>query len=109
MPAVDPASHAQLEDLVDLLDGRAVRHLHQGLRAALYTGVGKAYKQHARRDLDDAFKVGGARVAGAFGLYTAGKTLDTLLLGLFTRWKAATLYQRGGVVRPQRGRFLVVP
>jgi hypothetical protein len=50
----------------------------------------------------------GLKFSRLFSVYTAGDDLESLKLGIFTRWPAAAIYETGGVIRPE-GRWLAFP
>lgn len=108
MPGLDPHTAAQLRDL-----DRAFR---EELPDALRRGVGRdlfreaqRFKRSYRPHLDQAFQAGGLRVLRGIKVYTAGRHLENLELGIFTRWPAAEVYERGGTITPKTRRWLVVP
>lgn len=109
MAQIDERSHRALERLEELLRRNLPESIRKDFARALFR-EGKLFRSHYRGFLANVFKTGGGRrVANSFGVYTAGHDLGTLRLGVFTRWEAAPTYQDGGVIRPRKGRYLVVP
>lgn len=108
MASIDPRSIAQLRDLERQLGESAPRRLYRQVRQNLYRDA-QAFKRKWGPDLDRAFDIGSKRVLRGFKVYTAGDSLDTLELGIFTRWPAAQIHQTGGTITPKRTKWLVVP
>lgn len=103
----EPSNSAKLEGLAKAFEREVVRAVYARQRDTLFR-EGQRGKTRFRQTLDGKFRSGGRRVGGAFSVYTAGSDLDSLKLGVFTRWKAAAVYEHGGVIKP-RGRYLAVP
>lgn len=94
-------------DMVRLLAGELPRDIFLELAGGLYQ-EGRGFLRTFRGTMPGKFKSGGARVANAFKVYTAGNNLEALELGVFTKWAAGELYERGGTISPKK-EWLVVP
>ncbi len=97
-----------LFDLADDLVKTLPRYVFRSLRAGLFR-TGQEFKTAFRDSLRTNFKSGGRKVANAFKVYTSGDDLDSLVMGIFTRWEAAEIYEKGGTIRAKPGRWLIVP
>lgn len=106
---VDPQTFDQLNRIERFLDHQLPAYLAIGLRSGLFRSM-VAWKKRFRSELDSKFKIGGRRVAGAFGAFTAGRKLEDVQMHAFTRWKAADIYEKGGTIVPGSGRqYMAVP
>ncbi|MEM1446545.1 MAG: pyridoxal-phosphate dependent enzyme [Planctomycetota bacterium] len=101
------SNQAQLDALAHAFEREMTGDVHRVLRGSMFREAQRG-KTKFRAKLEATFKLGGRRVAGAFGIYTSGDTLDDLKLGVFTRWKPAPLYEKGGTITPRK-RYLAVP
>jgi len=90
-----------------LLGSQVPRYLFKAFAAGL-KNEGDEFKREMRERIRPQFKTGGQRVANAIRFYTDGSSFANLELGVFTRWNAAPIYERGGPIVAKRS-YLVIP
>jgi len=105
---VDPQTFAQLRNLERQFNEQFPRRLRTGVAKELFRQA-LAFKRAYRPRLESSFKTGSRRILKGFRVYTAGDTLEDLELGIFTRWPAAGIYEKGGTITPRRRQWLVIP
>ncbi|MEM6553521.1 MAG: hypothetical protein AAF750_15505 [Planctomycetota bacterium] len=107
MPRLLPSTFRDVRSVERTLGQELSPFLTRSTADTLYSHLRTGKREFARRAAG-RFKNKSKRVGQWVALYSKGQTLDTLELGVFTRWNAGELYEQGGTITP-KGRWLVVP
>ena len=84
----------------------------RSMRRVLKYGLwqeGKAFQKEFRQAVNGRFKVSKSKVGNLFSVYTAGEQIGDLVLGMFTIWNAAKVYEEGGSIGGAGGGWMLVP